>query len=198
MSLRIPRLQCPPPSLTGDLSDHATIKPLPFDVSAPNLSFDITAAFQPKVGIQFTANANGEGIEARASGGAGAYLNLPQLTTTITEMHNLSANCQPGPAPLYNDLINVAPSVTFGAGYNWDIDAALQFDNVGPKWSKHGGSETTVYSLPLQTGCFGFDQKKGGLVTSQQASDASRRFSTPDARLIVLGMLALMVGGFYY
>lgn len=145
-------------------SDETQVHVLPFNMNAPNLSFNLSAGFRPEIGFIAEENA---GSKASIDGNAGFFLNLPKLTTTVARLDSGTEKCEPPPtsgsAKVYQDLIHIEPSIELGGGYDWDVE-------VEPSnYSKHGGQYFPAFQTSLPTSCLKFDRKATGLTAPSDA-----------------------------
>lgn len=175
--------------LTILASNETQLQSLPLNINAPNLSFNLTTGFKPVVGLTAVVNESASAVSVKAGGNAGVYLDLPKLTTTVTALDNGTASCDP-PSPstsgtVYQDLINVIPSIELGGGYYWDVEAGFSAGGMAPNWDLHGGKDYPVFATSLPTACLKFDAKASGLASP---SDAAKSAASPRADATSYGL----------
>ena len=151
--------------LTGQISDKTTFSPLPFQSSQgiPNLLFSISFTPEILLGVRSPVG--------NATGGIGAFFNLPKATVNITQLDNVDENCEPksdsddkngedsGLESALENLIgnftHVEPNVELNLGAFAEVDVDV------------GGLETGIATritaveteFHLPTACLAFDEE---------------------------------------
>lgn len=138
---------------------NGTINALPFDITAPNLSFNISVSFRPQLSLNagITRNANDSSLEASIEGGAGVYLDIPKLGARVDSLSNSNSDCNGAGSDTY---IHVQSEVIANAG----VLANVHVSYPGPDYQKSYTDALYTYSYALPEQCLLWDANVGTLV----------------------------------
>lgn len=196
-------------NVSHPLSSYATgfdtkVKFLPFDVNAPNLSFNISVAYRPMLSIN-VGLVTGSSADALASisGGVGVYVDLPKLTAEVTQVHNVNDKCQPDSSKQNSEYIQVQPSINFDTGAFFSLSGHVGTKNVpsvpnGPKKQMN----STTHALGEQ--CLRWDAGKSSLILVSDTTDSLSNVLTlsTGAKAGVgigagVGLILILVAGYF-
>lgn len=113
--------------------NNTSYNALPFNVDAPDLTFEVSVGYKPKVSVNFglTESAKSDtDNEFNVDGGFGVYVDIPNFHATITEMHNVDANCDSSSDQ--NSAIKVEGGIELLAGYTAALDITGLLDYSTP------------------------------------------------------------------
>ena len=130
---------------------------LPFQSQIDNVNLTISVGFSPQ--LLLTANVLGKDGDISA----GAFLDLPKLTATFSQVDHVDDKCNPTNDTdtykefLTNSLTNIVPSVELGVGVL--ADARVDIPNLVVE-DKDVVVPITSTGFPLPTACLSFDKAK--------------------------------------
>ena len=158
-----------------------TFSAIPFQAQVNSINLTVTAAFNPQLLLTISV------LDHDGEISAGAFLNLPSLSATISQVDHVDDKCNPTNSSdkvkdfIHNSLTNIVPTVDFDVGVL--VDTKLDISNI---YSAEAAAFTTAVSTsyPLPTACISYDSahKTYGPAAAAKTlgvSAASLRFYNP-------------------
>ena len=162
-------------SLTG--FDQTKFTALPFTSSVSSLSLNLSATLQPELLLGISL------LNSIGTAGAGIFLNLPQLSVSVSPVSGTNDRCEPitdnaiiqDIASHFGKLIHVVPAGELAGGFVAQAKVGIP----GLKKLEEQTAWTPLAtSFAPPTACLAFDKGKSGLVTATAAEVAAAASSS--------------------
>ncbi|KAF7950197.1 hypothetical protein EAE96_007488 [Botrytis aclada] len=164
-------------STTSGFSDSA-ITALPLTATDPSISLTLSLALHSELLLGVNI------LSGKGSIAAGAFLDLPALSVTISEVNSVDENCNPAQSSsssvkdldYFPSLINIVPQADIAIG----LQAGIQLRIPDLHFAENVGTTATLAgtSILLPTHCMSFDGGKKEFVTPGATGSSSSSTST--------------------
>ena len=163
-------LTIPPSSVIIDIANvtnssvtgfsGATINALPFQSEFNNIALTLSAAFAPELLLGLSV------FDGDGTAGAGAFLSLPAVSATLSQVSHVNAQCEAAPSSTPSDTTNATADIF--ASLTHLMPAVNMSVGIVAEAEIHAGvfsfAERQPYTafqtgFPLPTACLGFDDK---------------------------------------